>query len=44
MVIGNESRLIQNYVKEKIDELRAEEDSTTNVKEVTRKLIELAGN
>ena len=44
VVIGAESRLKQNYTKEKARELRAEEDSTINVKEATRKLIELAGN
>ena len=44
VVIGAESWLKQNYVKEKTDELRAEEDSTTTVKEATRKWIELAGN
>ena len=44
VIIGAESRLKQNYVKAKIDGLRAEEDSTTNMKEATGKLIELAGN
>ena len=44
VVVGAESRLKQNYTKEKAHELRAEEDSTTNVKEATRKLIELAAN
>jgi len=44
VVIGAESRLKQNYTNEKAHELRSEEDSTTNVKEATRKLIELAAN
>ena len=44
VVIGAESRLKQNYSKVKTNELRVEEDSTINVKEATRKLIELPGN
>ena len=44
MVIGAESRLKQNCKKGKTNELRAEEDSTTHMKEATRKLIELARN
>ena len=44
VAIGDESRLKQNYSKEKTDELRAEEDSTTNMKEAAKKLVELAGN
>ena len=44
VVIGAESRLKQNYTKATTDELRSKEDSTINVKESTRKLIELAGN
>ena len=44
VVIGAESRLKENYIKEKTDELRAEKDSITNMKEATTKLIDLAGN
>ena len=39
---GAESRLNQNHTNKKALELSAEEDSTTNVKEATRKLIEPA--
>ena len=43
VVVGAESWLKQNYTKEKAHELKSEEDSsTTNMKEATRKLIELA--
>ena len=44
VVIGAESRLKLDYAKEKTGELRPEEDNITDVKESTRKLIELAGN
>ena len=44
VVIGAESRLKQYYTKANTGELRAEEDSITNVNESTRKLIELAEN
>ena len=44
VVIGAESRLKQNYTNEKVHEFRSEEDSITNVKEATIKLIEIAAN
>ena len=43
-VIGAESRLKLNYVKEKTDELGVEDDNSEDAKEATEKLIELAGN
>ena len=44
VVIGAELRLKFNYVKEKTDELGAEDDNMTDMKEATKKIIELAGN
>ena len=44
VVIGAESRLEQLNTNEKAHELRSENDSTTDAKEATRKLIELAAN
>ena len=44
VVIGTESQSKLNYAKKHTDELGAEDNNMADVKEATKKLIELAGN